>query len=270
VGYVVVAGGDYAHGRLLLPPLFALVAPVAMLPVSRRAASIAPVAAVAVWAVVAAGWLRPGDAVLVNRSIIADGRAAIVGHLGVAHPVTAEEQGWGRGGARAAEITADTVVVDRTVIPALPPADLRTPATAQSGIGVSGYSVPLDVFVIDRLGLADPLTARFVLDEAGFIGHEKPIPDAWLAARISTDPVDPALFGGDGFATPLFESTEESYAGDVDAARAAWDCEALRELRDATREPFTAGRAWRNLWRSPRLTRLEVDPDPRTAASDLC
>ena len=62
VGYVVVAGGDYAHARLLLPPLFALVAPVALLPVTRRAAVVAPLAVVAVWAVVAAGWLRPGDA----------------------------------------------------------------------------------------------------------------------------------------------------------------------------------------------------------------
>ncbi len=222
------------------------------------------------WGVVAAGWLRPGEAVIVNSSIIADGRSAIVGHLDVDHPVTAEEQGWGRGGTRAAEVTADTVVVDRNVVPALPPADLRTPATAQFGIGVTGYSVDLDVFVIDRLGLADPVTARFVVEEAGFIGHEKPIPQAWLAARISTEPVDPALLGGDGFATTLFTSSAGSWDDDVEAARAAWECPPLRELRDATREPFTVGRAWRNLWRAPRLTRVEVDPDPHEALADLC
>jgi arabinofuranosyltransferase len=270
VAYVVMAGGDYAHARLLLPPLFALVAPVALLPATRRVAVVAPLGLVAVWAVVAAGWLRPGEAVVVNGSIIADGRSAIVGHLGVDHPVTAEEQGWGRGSDRAAEITADTVVVDSRAVPALPPADLRTPATAQYGIGVTGYSVPLDVYVIDRLGLADPLTSRYVVEQAGFIGHEKPIPHAWLAARISTEPVDPALLGDDGFATPLFTSTPGSWDGDVDAARAAWECPPLRELREATREPFTVGRAWRNLWRAPRLTRLEVAPDPHEALADLC
>lgn len=270
VAYVVVAGGDYAHARLLLPPLFALVAPVAMVPVTKRLAVLAPVGVVALWAVVAAGWMRPGEAVLVNRSIIADGRSAIVGHLGMDNPVTAEEQGWGRGGDRAAEITSGTVVVARTVIPALPPADLRTPATVQHGIGVTGYSVDLDVFVVDRLGLADPLTARFIVEEAGFIGHEKPIPKAWLASRLSTERVEQADLADDGFATPLFESSAGSWDDDVAAARAAWDCPPLRDLRDATREPFTVGRAWDNLWRAPRLTRVEVDPDPHRALADLC
>lgn len=34
--YVVAVGGDYEHARLLLPPLFALCAPVAVVPATRR------------------------------------------------------------------------------------------------------------------------------------------------------------------------------------------------------------------------------------------
>ena len=35
-GYIVLMGGDYVHGRLLVAPLFALVAPVAVVPLGRR------------------------------------------------------------------------------------------------------------------------------------------------------------------------------------------------------------------------------------------
>ncbi|HXH56701.1 hypothetical protein [Iamia sp.] len=157
-----------------------------------------------------------------------------------------------------------------TVLDVAAPPRLPTPATAQFGVGVTGYSFGPDVHVIDRLGLDDPLTARFRIDRPGFIGHEKPIPKAWLAARVATGPVDPEVFGGDGLATPLHESRGDRFDEDVAIAREVLDCEPLRELRNATTEPFTPGRALSNLWRAPGLTRLVVPPAPADARDELC
>ncbi len=269
VTYLVRAGGDYAHARLLLPALFATLAPVAMIPV-RRGVALGVAAGVAVWAVVTAGFLRVGDARLVNRSLIADGRAAVVEFLDVDHPVTAEDQGWGPGSAQAASLVNGPVTVDQQPVAVTPPPQLSTPAAALNGVGVTGYAAGTDVFIIDRLGLADPLTARFALDRAGFIGHEKPIPKPWLGARISTEPVDPGQLGDDLFATPLYASPAGRFDQDVADARAALDCAPLRELRAATTARLTPGRAWANLWRAPERTRLEVPPSPSEARAELC
>lgn len=270
VFFLTRAGGDYMHARLLLPPLFALLAPVATVPVRRSAAAV-PAVGLVVWAALTAGVWRVGEPRSVNRTTIGDGREALIGPLGVAHPVTAEDQGWGANTDRARRLRAGPVVVASTAVDVDPPPDLPIPLTAQSAIGVTGYSVGLDVHVLDLLGLADPLTARLRPDRPGFIGHEKPLPQAWLAARISTGPVDQELLPNGGvFVLPLHSSPPERFEADVADARHALACPALRELRDATTARLTPGRAVSNLWRAPGLTRLEVPPDPTEARRSLC
>ena len=59
IAYVIKVGGDFMHGRLMLPGLFALLMPVAALPLSpHRATTTATAAAVAIWAAVAATEFR--------------------------------------------------------------------------------------------------------------------------------------------------------------------------------------------------------------------
>lgn len=271
VAYLVRAGGDYAHGRLLLPPLFALLAPVAMVPL-RRNLAVVPVVALAVWAVVCAGFLRHGEARLVGSSIIADGRSSVTGSLGVAHPVTVADQNWDRDGARASRLREGPVTIGEAPVDVTLPSGLEAPVTALYGLGVTGYAAGIDVHVIDRLGLADPLTARFEVRESGFIGHEKPIPSPWLAARLTRgdELSDPAAFGSTGFTRPLHESGDGELAADTAAARQALDCPDLRRLRQATTGELTPARALANVWRAPGLTALRIDPDPQRAVADLC
>ena len=57
--YVIKVGGDFMHGRLMLPGLFALLMPVAALPLSpHRATTTLTAATIAIWAPVAATELR--------------------------------------------------------------------------------------------------------------------------------------------------------------------------------------------------------------------
>ena len=253
--FIVRAGGDYQHGRLLLPALVAIIGPVAVVPLRR--AFLAPVAAVAVWAAVTAVALRVDGTDVAGRTLIADGRAAIVDLLGVANPVTVDDIG---AGAVPLGATEGVWVDDER----LPVDGIREPVVVLRGIGVTGYALGPDVYVYDRVGLANAVVSRFEVVRPGFVGHEKPAPAAWIVAQVVApgDSVDADVFGSDLFAVPLYESPAGGFDDDVAAARRALACGQLAELRDATTAPFTAGRAFENLWRSFSLTALRIEPDP--------
>jgi len=281
--YIVRVGGDYMHGRLLLPALFALLVPVAAVPLrplparAGRLGRIRPRDALAggavvvtvAWAIVCLAWLRPGSSTAVAGLFSSDARAGNVRDHGE-HAVTAADQGWGPGSAPARLDEAVAVYVSGRPLAADPPADLPTPASAGFGVGVSGYAYGTDVYIIDLLGLADPVTGRFELTRPGSTGHEKPMPAAWLAARVSTEPVDPEALPRPAYTTPLYESPEGRFDADTAAARAALRCGELRDLTAAVREPLTPGRFLSNLVSAPRYTALSVPPDPEAARDRFC
>ncbi|MGI8754425.1 MAG: glycosyltransferase family 87 protein [Acidimicrobiales bacterium] len=285
--FILRAGGDYIHARLLLPPLFSLVAPFALLPVPslRRAWRSDPqvgrslwtaggvliaVTLLMVWAGVTATFLRKTGPTIDHRTIVADGRSAAIGSGPNRHPVTAEDFGWGQGSAAAKRLQGSAVSLGDRRLPVRPAAGLPVPTAARHGIGVPGYSVGVKVNLLDLLGLADPLTARLRVDQGGFIGHEKPLPNPWLAARLSDHPIDPRSFPDPSFATPLYSSPPGRFEADVRDARQAARCPPLVRLRQATRGRLTLHRALSNIWRAPELTGLRIDPDPHRALAQLC
>ena len=266
--YIVRAGGDYMHARLLLPSLVAVLAPVAVVPLRRPLAPL--VGVVAVWAVIAAVGLRMTDAVHVERSLIADGRQAAIGPLHRGNPVTLEDQGWGTNLPSIRAVGPDGLYAGLIRLPFRVRPGVAQPLVMMFGIGAVGYSLSSRVNVLDRLGLADALTARFRVAHDGFIGHEKPIPFPWLAARVTDDRTTAVVFGNDGFARPLYQSPAGRFDQDVAAARRALQCPPLRRLQDATEGSLTVGRALSNLWHAPELTLLRVAPEPNKAVGDLC
>ena len=243
-GYVVLVGGDYHHGRMFLPALFALCAPVAVVPLARRHLVGLVVAG---WAVAAALTLRPDQ--LEGDNWLAHGFLAPQ-EFGT---VTRDDYGWGDGSEKLAWYTGPGYYY-QDGIGHYPRADMELadglplPFGAFWGIGVSGYSVGTDFHVLDELGLADVLTAHFegrpslhpILPR--FPGHEKPLPAVWLAARVTppgTSP-DPDLFPS--FGNPLIPpTTGEAFREQVVWARAALRChdiELLVDERDGTPDPW--------------------------------
>jgi arabinofuranosyltransferase len=292
------------HGRLLLPALFALVAPVAAVPVTRLAdvwtepaagpsvtarrntatavpplsksrtwllpATVGTVAAVVVvWSAVAGTTLRrPRDGVVDGLFVSEahDGHLALHGR----HAVTAVDQGWGPDTVRAMR-NEDVDVYAPQPLPGATPRDGGgRPVYAGWGIGVVGYALGEDVYVLDMLGLADPLVSRFELERPGATGHEKPIPAAWLAARISDTPVPEDALSPPQLVVPLYESPPGQLDEDAEAARRALDCGALADLSRAVHDPLTPGRFLRNVVESPALTRLRVPADPAEAEQRFC
>jgi arabinofuranosyltransferase len=271
--YVVVVGGDYHHARMFLPALFAVCAPVAAVPATRRHLAALAVGA---WAVAAVIWFRPDQHEADNW--LANGFLAPGGFGNV----TAEDLGWGDEGDSFAWYQGPAYYYE-VGIGRYPQADMELdpsielPFGAFWGVGVSGYSVGSDFHVLDQLGLADSFTAHLegapslhpVLPR--FPGHEKPIPGPWVAARVTPDgsTPDPRYFPA--FGNPLIPPTDGAeFQSEVEAARQALGCDEVAELLASSQAPMSPGRFAENLFRSVENTFLRIPPDPHDARDRFC
>lgn len=255
--YVVRVGGDFMHGRMLLPAITALLLPVFVVPLT--ATTVLPVLGVAVWMVVAPGGLRAESVARVDPATgIVDERAFWSDALDSDHPVTARDFIQGR-----SLVRRSVPAVARVDEPAVllvdhgRAYDYWRPHTARGGVGhvtvpfpnlgAMSAAHPVGVRVVDPVGLANPLAAHSTPELGGRIGHDKDLPVAWLVA----DEVRPP---GPGPAAPIRH------------AREALACPRIQEMLDSVRAPLTPQRFWRNLVGAPERTALRFSRIPEVAA----
>ena len=286
--YVVRLGGDYMHGRMLLPALFAAVMPVAIVALPRRrAAAIGLTAVVVVWAGVCALALRTPSQFgpEAGRWQTLDQRAKQRDTPSRPHPVTLADHdalplsqpsvGYGAralGRPGRAVLSLDARVWRRRtpdgIVPVQVPSalDVRAdrsvtaPVVIFTGsIGRLGYAAGPEVRIADRLGLADPVAARLRLgpDRPARAGHEKLLPAAWFLGRFA----DPASVR----ASARFGANPR-----IPAARAALRCGELGRLIEAVNAPLTPSRFVANLGAAIELHSLRVPADPVAARRELC
>jgi arabinofuranosyltransferase len=279
LAYVVLIGGDFMRGRLLLPGLFALLAPIAVVPVERL--RVAAVAAVVPWAVLTATVVRPAPAQLGDDPNFGSPRELMILLSGNRHPVTTDD--YARG------LTGQSIVLTgrglyqatgtlETSLGPVPPREGDPEIVVISyAVGLSSYRLPIDVYVLDALGLGDTFTAHLSLDERGRPGHEKVLAAAWVWARFADPEAPPEhgavaipdlLLGGAG--TDLGPITTEGLVDDVELARQALECPTLERLRDVARAPLTVGRVLANVTDAIRLHGLRIPSDPARAVEELC
>ena len=282
--YVVRVGGDFMHGRLLLPGFFGILLPVMVVAPARwgRVALTLTAAALA-WAVVCAATLRyhyPGYPKLEAR--IVDERAFYVASAHNGHPVTVEDY------RRAGQVRSGLVLrrrVGRFSILALNPhvrpfgrdPAYRNPLTRASlanrvvgayfAVGLVSYSAGDRVTIVDRHGIADPVAAHLKLRPQmgphGRVwpvryraGHEKGLPLAWVIARYA-DLRSPA-------GRRLARIPSIAVAGRV------LGCSRLRELLRAIDAPLTFDRFVSNIGVAWRLRSFRLPPEPQRAERQLC
>jgi arabinofuranosyltransferase len=277
--YVVAVGGDYLHARLFLPAYFALCAPVAVVALAKR---YAIAFAVLPWALAAGLALRPpADPIQVEGDYL----FALPTQQGGL--VTLEDWGWGEGGEQFsgfgdAEYYYSTQGLGgewRSPDAPLRP-DLPRPYVIDSAMGALGYALGPDVHILDTLGLADAFTSHLAttseplgaLTPHWLAGHEKPLPNPWLAARVLREG---APFDDEDLPPPspsgLIPVTEgEELAEQIAWARAALACPAIQRLQEATSDPLTPGRFLSNLAHAADNTRMRIPADPRTAYRRFC
>ena len=262
--YVTRVGGDFMHGRLLLPGLFGVLLPVAVVEV-RGWWRTAAVTVLFSWAVVCAVHLRVPY--LVGPRGIADERAWYATVADQRNPVQvdaynesigfADGQAARRLGQGEPRLLGWRTDPTRPVYPMMP---LRAglpfnAAFAAHNLGVTGFVAGPSIHIVDPTGLADPLASRLRLTARGRPGHEKPLPLPWLIARFG----EPGAAVPDGISPPA-----------VEAARRALHCQPLQELQAATSQRLTISRFMSNVRLSIRLRNFRFPADPSAAETQLC
>ncbi|MBE1497364.1 arabinofuranosyltransferase [Amycolatopsis lexingtonensis] len=259
--YVVRVGGDFMHARMLLPALVSLLLPVLVVRPGR--ATVVPLVALGIWTVVAAGWLRTSYTTLPAAEDetlgIADERAAYVAASRHEHPILAEDF---------EEFTALTDPINAMLATGQAPAVLvqnkqgewhrypttngRTVATFFN-IGGPGMLLPLDMWVHDPIGLANPVAAHTTPYPGRRIGHNKYAGTPWEVAELTRETPAELTVNGD-FTVPSIE-----------AIRGIFACPANRDGLDSVRAPLTFDRFRQNLVHAAARTSLRYDYDPRHA-----
>ena len=268
-GSVIAYGGDYLHGRLLLPALFAFCAPVAVVPATKRYFLVIPVV---LWALICGLLLRPPE--VHNRGGYGPHFFTVPPHR--AGQVTLDDIGWGAKDPVRRQLTDTGLYAlhqfSKKFRPlALPPApDIRLPAAAIFGVGASSYALGRSFYVLDLHGLADPLTAHLRLARRGWPGHEKTLPAAWAAATLTS--ADAAV-RADDFPIPAVLTTPAGpapFSVQLAYARRALQCPTIRDLRRSTTGSLSISRFLSNIVHSFSRTSVRVPSDPVTAYHTLC
>lgn len=282
--YWIRQGGDFMHGRVLLTPMFCLLAPVAVIPVllpdgekftrgiGYQLAGITSVLWLAVvgWSLWAAN--SPGmgpDATRVTYTGIVDERRFYSQATGDAHPLTAADYlDYPR---MRAVITALNNTPDGAlllpsgnydvwdVVPAIPPPPDMPPEQRKAyigphtvfftNLGMLGMNVGLDVRVIDQIGLANPLAAHTARLDDGRIGHDKNLFPDWAVAEgpfLKKPPYIPPYLDRDWIAQ----------------AQEALTCPATDAMLKSIRAPLSPRRFLSNVVHAYEFTKYRIDRVP--------
>ncbi|MGB8387252.1 terminal beta-(1-_2)-arabinofuranosyltransferase [Mycobacterium sp.] len=278
--YWIRQGGDFMHGRVLLAPLFCLLAPVAVIPVmipdgqdySRETGYWVAGAASLLWLGVA-GWSlwaanSPGmgdDATHVTYSGIVDERRFYAQATGHAHPLTAADYlDYPRMAAilTALDNTPDGALllpsgnyIQWDLVPMLQPQPgSETPQTPQhavffTNLGMVGMNVGLDVRVIDQIGLANPLAQHTERLKHGRIGHDKNLFPDWVVADGPWVKVYPGIPG----------YLDQQWVAE---AVTALQCPETKAVLSSVRAPMTLHRFVSNVVHAYEFTKYRIDRVP--------
>lgn len=284
--YWIRQGGDFMHGRVLLVPLFCVLAPVAVIPVvlPNRARYDHQVGYLlsgavgvlwlglvgwAVWAANSAGLQAfDGGGTRVTYSGIVDERRFYSQATGNPHPLTgADYLDYPRMRAvltTIAHTPAGALLLPSgnydqwDVVPVILPPGGPGPGPNGTGphtvfftnLGMLGMNTGLDVRVLDQIGLANPVAAHTERLQHGRIGHDKELFRDWVIADgpwVKWYPGVPAYLDQDW----------------VTEAEAALKCPDTVAVLNSVRAPMGAHRFLSNLLHAVGFTRYRIDRVPR-------
>lgn len=271
--YALRVGGDFMHGRMLLAQVFLLLLPVSVLPLrlprsgsalARGGFGFVLVAWLATvgWALFAAGTTAITSGTKISESGIVDERVYYVLNTGHDHPIRAEDYlDYPRMRAMVADIRRNPnggLLLNSPSFMfwyiAPPPQPIPEGGAGHTvyflNLGMTSMNVPLDVRVIDPMGLAYPLAAHSDRLVDGRIGHDKSLYSDWVV--VDTGMVDQKPW------MPWF--LDEKW---VTQARTALSCDDTHALLVSTRDPLTFERFRHNLRNALYFAKYRIDRVPK-------
>ncbi|MGW6424225.1 flagellar motor control protein ZomB [Nocardia sp. NPDC055053] len=269
--YAIRVGGDFMHGRMLLTQLFLLLLPVAVVPIRLRAFSprdwstvvvLAALLGTAGWSLYAASTTAIKTGTKISSSGIVDERVYYVLNTGRDHPILAEDYlDYPRMRAMVNDIAANPNGGLLLNSPSFtfwyldpPPQPIPEGGAGHTvyflNLGMTSMNVPLDVRVIDPMGLAYPLAAHSDRLADGRIGHDKSLYPDWVVVDSGMVDIHPWM--------PWY--MDEDW---VTQARTAFSCPQTQALMLSTRDPLTFDRFKHNLRHALSFAKYRIDRVPK-------
>ncbi len=271
--YALRVGGDFMHGRMLLTQVFLLLLPVAVLPVRWPqggfrgsdwpfAVVVAALLGIAGWSLFAASTTAIKTGTKISSSGIVDERVYYVLNTGHDHPIRAEDYldyPRMRAMVRDIQATPDGALLINS--PSFmfwyldpPPQPIPEDGAGHTvyflNLGMTSMNVPLDVRVVDPMGLAYPLAAHTDRLSDGRIGHDKSLYPDWVV-------VDSGMVDQHPWMPPFMD---EKW---VTQARTAMSCPETQALLISTRDPLTFDRFRHNLRNALSFAKYRIDRVPK-------
>ena len=138
---------------------------------------------------------------------------------------------------------------------------------------MTSYALGSDAYVLDLLGLGDAFTSHLKLDHRAIVGHEKPLPTPWIAARLLAPGSDVTYADFPkpiALIRPIDHPDGQPFDARVSAARRALECSRLRDFVETYRAPLTASRFVDNLGAAFSNFGFRIAPEPRDAVREFC
>lgn len=286
--YVTRVGGDFMHGRMLLLPLFVLLLPVIVIPIRATSegkfhelASFGIFCGAVTWSflVVAGGhsYERPGSGDAQKEIGIVDERAYWTQSMGREPnnaPKTAEDflevpvmrtfkERLAQAQASNDALMLDFVIDDKQELYDWQPIPRDNSAKEKDipltitriNLGMTSMNAPLDVRVVDSVGLSNPLGARQPRIEGSRVGHNKHLPLSWQAADSAANLDE----------LPVWVDSPEATS-----VRKVLYTEEVSEFIATYREPMSVSRFFKNIAFALGQGRsLELNPDPAHYGADV-
>jgi arabinofuranosyltransferase len=244
---IVRLGGDFMHGRMLLPGIFAVLVPFFMISrsISSKKSAIWQ-GGMVFWAFLSILFFVPDYAYNIGPHGIADERLWYVHRSNCQRPVTLEDYG-SHSYFRIGEKMNQHIK------------KRGAKAVYWSHIGIAPAVLPESVIVIDPLGLNDHISGRMELDKKGRPGHDKIAPPVWFQVRYPSDQgiiIRPQLNG---------KLDKPPTVKELLAARAFMNLPVMQRLQRAVAGPLTSRQFFCNMRDAFYFSRLRIPPDPEKA-----
>jgi arabinofuranosyltransferase len=287
--YVVSIGGDFMHARLLLPGFFGLSLALWIDPRSVRERRL-PLVATLAWASVCLGALRYTEP-LVGPSNIGNERAIWIHLSGNPHPITLSDYArWARYGLQllayesaesehpSTKINPHMIVNEQFGSPIESErARSQTPDALVAPLentGVLGMAAGPNVYIFVQYSLANPISSHFTVPRRGQPGHEKFAALVWMVGRFGLhgEELPKAVYVADQqFELSLGDGKNTATeAQEIEAARAALNCEPLSGYLHAISSPISFGQAFANFEHTFTWTTMKFSSVPVKSDSELC
>lgn len=235
ITYVVLIGGDFMHGRFLLPGFFSVFISTPLTPLNKTNLYNILVSSIITWCIICSIILRTNYKEI-NTYGIANERGCYVECSKLKNPVKITD--YKECGLYSLGINARKNTIGSK----------GKPSFYHENIGIAGFIAGRKIHVFDRLGLADPIASRLVIYRRGRPGHEKDMPIEWVLARIDLQSKDLK----------------------VRYAKKAMECGELKEYLDAIQGELNLKKFLRNILVAIKTMQMRIPVDPYEAMQKFC